>query len=141
MKVSDLLNIAFEVSGLDRDLALSKSRVKDYVKIRQLIVWFIYHNFKKSLSSIGDVLSQDHATIIYSINQIDNLEFQRWLPYSDWKSEIQKRIDSFNYTGKKLIEISNCSECHFNVNNLCELISEYVEDKNKILTDCPLKNA
>lgn len=94
MTTHDIENIILNVSGLDRSAVFTKSRKHELVKARQLIQFFIKENFPKlKLREIGDLISLDHATILHSITQVENLEFQKWQPYLDWKAEIARRID------------------------------------------------
>lgn len=142
MKAEQIIDIVVNVSGLNKDAIFTKSRKEELVKARQFIHYFIKYNTKFTLGQIQDLTShKQHSIVLHSINEIDKLDFNKWQPYLSWKQEIQLRIDNFEFTGKKLIEIKNCSECNFYFNSLCELISEEVLNNQAFLSNCPLKNA
>lgn len=48
-------------------------RVREYVRIRQMICYFAYKTTPNSLKSIGNVLGgRDHSTVIHSIQKIED---------------------------------------------------------------------
>lgn len=53
----------------------SKSRKRQHVSCRQLIMWTIRKKTNMSLKDVGELFNRDHTTVIHSTETIENLLF------------------------------------------------------------------
>jgi len=49
-----------------------KSRKREIVYGRQLVMWYLINNTKMTLTSIGKLFELDHATVLHAKKQIEN---------------------------------------------------------------------
>jgi hypothetical protein len=62
-------------TGVDVDIV---SRKRNFVEVRALYYRLLRDNLEMTLQSIANTVKKDHATVLHSLNNIDN-----WMKYSD----------------------------------------------------------
>lgn len=100
--ISEVLNFF----GVSMSLVLNtrNNRQREYVNIRQVMLTMVYEYSSLSLSSIGNILNKDHATVIHSVMVVKNYEDTNY----DFRSRmkiLRSRIDSLIVPEKQEIEI------------------------------------
>lgn len=70
----ELLTIVFHYYGLPRVSRYMKSRKREFVKARQVCMYFLESHFRKklTLAEIGHMFHKDHATVIHSVKTIQD---------------------------------------------------------------------
>ena len=68
-----ILSIICRASGVAKEDILSKSRKREVVAARQAYCYYAKQRTNHSLLVIGDLVDRDHATVIHSINKIEDL--------------------------------------------------------------------
>jgi hypothetical protein len=66
----------------------------EFVKARQLFVYFVKDNTKLSLMSIGRLINKDHTTVIHSVRTVENY-LATDKQYVALYTEISKKINSY----------------------------------------------
>lgn len=103
--IEDIKNEICNVWGVSQDVFESHSRKIEDVRPRQIFAYMVRHYTKKTLSEIGREIGNKHASIMHSINQVQNLIDTD----ADFKAKIesiQKRLDyldKFGITVKKAV--------------------------------------
>jgi len=73
-KVEYYMTQAEDKLGMRRNLFLSKSRKREYVIVRQMLMYICYKNSLGSLKFIGSFFGhKDHATILHAIKTVRSL--------------------------------------------------------------------
>jgi chromosomal replication initiator protein len=71
---TSLCAVVSEVTGINYNIILSKNKQDDIVKARQICHYMAYLFITKNKSQIGMYIGdKDHATVIHSINIIQNI--------------------------------------------------------------------
>lgn len=68
----DVLELVSEVTNIDKDAILSRTRKREYVIARQLAAYFLVRHQGYGLVMAGKEINLDHSTIIYHLRQIEN---------------------------------------------------------------------
>lgn len=70
-RISELISSG---EGIPTEVAFQKNRKREYVLVRQLIMYFSRKYTKNSLREIGrEIASKDHATVLHACKTIQNL--------------------------------------------------------------------
>ncbi|MBT3282710.1 chromosomal replication initiator protein DnaA [bacterium] len=73
VSVKDVIKQVAEFYNLEEDIIYKKTRVKEVVKPRQLIMYILREDFNVSYPTIGQKLGgRDHTTVIHSCEKIKN---------------------------------------------------------------------
>ena len=73
LSIKDVVKIVCEFYNLDEESIYNKTRRKEVVKPRQVIMYILREDFNISFPSIGDKLGgRDHTTVIHSYEKIKN---------------------------------------------------------------------
>ena len=73
VSVKDVIKQVADFYSLDEDIIYKKTRVKEVVKPRQLIMYILREDFNVSYPTIGSKLGgRDHTTVIHSCEKIKN---------------------------------------------------------------------
>lgn len=57
-----------EVSGIDVECIMSRSRLRNAVTCRYLLFWYMYYELCLSTPMIGRILNRDHATVLHGLS-------------------------------------------------------------------------
>lgn len=71
-QISHIVALHFNLTIVD---ILGKSRRRELVDARSIIMYFAFKKTKLSLSAIGRFFNKNHSTVIYSRNNAENLMF------------------------------------------------------------------
>ena len=74
-EVRDILAKVEEATGVAYNIMSSKTRERNYVIARQYAIYQVYqqlHHLGYTLMEIGKLFNRDHATVLYSIKQIQS---------------------------------------------------------------------
>ncbi|MFH0846360.1 MAG: chromosomal replication initiator protein DnaA [Patescibacteria group bacterium] len=76
VSVKDIVKVVADFYGIEEDIIYKKTRKKEVVKPRQLVMFILREDFNISYPSIGEKLGgRDHTTVIHSCDKIrDNLK-------------------------------------------------------------------
>ena len=73
VSVKDVIKQVAEFYSIDEDIIYKKTRIKEVVKPRQLIMYILREDFNVSYPTIGQKLGgRDHTTVIHSCDKIKN---------------------------------------------------------------------
>jgi chromosomal replication initiator protein len=73
LSVKDVVKTVSEFYNLTEDAIYNKTRRKEVVRPRQVVMYILREDFSVSFPSIGDKLGgRDHTTVIHSYNKIRN---------------------------------------------------------------------
>ncbi|MBU1046342.1 chromosomal replication initiator protein DnaA [Patescibacteria group bacterium] len=73
ISVKEIVKIVAEFYNIEQDIIYKKTRKKEVVKPRQLIMYILREDFNVSYPSIGEKLGgRDHTTVIHSCDKIRN---------------------------------------------------------------------
>jgi chromosomal replication initiator protein len=73
VSVKDVIKQVADFYNLEEDIIYKKTRVKEVVKPRQLIMYILREDFNVSYPTIGQKLGgRDHTTVIHSCEKIKN---------------------------------------------------------------------
>jgi chromosomal replication initiator protein len=75
----------------------TKSRVRDYVILRQELMFRIRNRTKLSLTDIGKLFNRDHATVISGIKQVKNMRTYNDSIYNDIVDKYQSELKQLNF--------------------------------------------
>lgn len=68
-----IIHIACDMLGTSYEKVVSKSRKRELVKDRQVIMWILYNDAHGSLAKIGGEFNgRDHSTVIHSKYAVDD---------------------------------------------------------------------
>lgn len=94
--VEDLCTIVQQLTGIETAAITGRSRQKNIVFARQLVMWGARRYSKLSLIQIAYPLGdRDHSTVVHSINRINALLFSK-------DKEFYKKIKAFDDTCRGL---------------------------------------
>jgi chromosomal replication initiator protein len=68
-----IISVVLRETGLTVEMVFSKSRKREIVMARQMIIYFLTINPNNVFSAIGGVFHKNHATVMHSRNTIENL--------------------------------------------------------------------
>jgi chromosomal replication initiation ATPase DnaA len=88
--VEDVVLKVSELTGVTPMEMRSKSRKREYVIARQVVMWIIYQTNKVTWTEIGKYFLRDHSTVIHSVKSVDNALF--WPQSNEYK--IIEKYDS-----------------------------------------------
>ena len=71
-EVGDLVKLACSAAGINSALVYSKTRKREYILVRQILMYLLLNNTGMSSSLIGKIFNKDHATVLHSANVITN---------------------------------------------------------------------
>jgi chromosomal replication initiation ATPase DnaA len=74
-EVRDILAKVEDATGVAYNIMASKTRERNYVIARQYAIYQVYqqlHHLGYTLMEIGKLFNRDHATVLYSIKQIQS---------------------------------------------------------------------
>lgn len=83
-RIKNVLIAVREMTGLTEDEILARTRRRDIVHARQLLIYALRKKYNHSWSEIGRKIGYDHTTIIHNYNTVSD-----YLSYND---EIQNDI-------------------------------------------------
>lgn len=95
----EIQQIICEGEHIEPQILRSKTRKREVVFTRQLIMYFLKQKTKESLSHIGSHFNRDHATVIHACKQINDLS------YSDW--DIKAKVKFYEHMITKLNNFEN----------------------------------
>ncbi|MBL7045371.1 MAG: chromosomal replication initiator protein DnaA, partial [Parcubacteria group bacterium] len=73
VSVKDVIKQVADFYNIEEDIIYKKTRVKEVVKPRQLIMYILREDFNVSYPTIGQKLGgRDHTTVIHSCDKIKN---------------------------------------------------------------------
>src|SRR3989344_705022 len=73
VSVDDVVGIVADFYGIERDFIYQKTRRKEVVKPRQVVMYILREDFKISFPTIGQKLGgRDHTTVIHSCDKVRN---------------------------------------------------------------------
>ncbi|MCK5021848.1 MAG: chromosomal replication initiator protein DnaA [Candidatus Pacebacteria bacterium] len=73
VSVKEIVRVVSEFYGIDEEVIYKKTRKKEVVKPRQLVMYILREDFSISYPSIGEKLGgRDHTTVIHSCDKIRN---------------------------------------------------------------------
>ncbi len=72
LNLDNLINICLDYYHIDRDLVTGKSRKRNIVIARQMIMYLAKQLTNYSFKEIGQALGRDHSTVIYSCNAMQD---------------------------------------------------------------------
>ena len=95
----DVNKIAAEIFGIPPDQLREKNtRKTEFVKARQMVMYYFCNDKKTTLSRIAAFYFKDHATVIHAKKTISNLiETKDFLYYPLWErfiNEVMERFDN-----------------------------------------------
>lgn len=93
--VEGLCTIVQQLTGIETAAITGRSRQKNVVFARQLVMWGARRFSKLPLSQIAYPLGRDHSTVVHSINRINALLFSK-------DKEFYKKIKAFDDTCRGL---------------------------------------
>lgn len=73
LNIDTIATIVCDHFKVNKSIALSKSRKREIVKVRQFICYFSRGILKLSLEYIANYVNIDHSTVMYSVDTITNL--------------------------------------------------------------------
>jgi chromosomal replication initiation ATPase DnaA len=62
-----------DLCGMPVQDILKRSREKERVEARQILIYLLKQNTAMSLKKIGDIFGYDHTTVIHHVQQVKNL--------------------------------------------------------------------
>lgn len=74
-KVNLMIHLLSEKLGIATGELLSQKRTRELVWTRFVIMNYMRRVLRMSLTAIGKYLDRDHSTVIYGIEQYDNLRY------------------------------------------------------------------
>lgn len=118
-----LVNEAFNVD------IMIKSRKRDVVMARAVYYWVAKNTTSHSLTTIGEFVNKDHATVIYSLNSIED-----WILYDKFYKRkvdlIKKNV--FNRLTLKEFEQKKLNEKYKLLKIARQLLSKRIENLTKV---------
>ena len=105
----DILRVVCKELEMDFDIVKTKeTRKREYVYARQLYAYFARKYTKDVLSNIGKFINKDHATILHSINQVNNfLDTDKQMKLQVGKINNALNSKVVNHTSNQREKISN----------------------------------
>ena len=79
----------------------TKCREREFVKVRQITMYFLREFTTLSLARIGGFYNRNHATVLYACNQVNNL-YDTDKKYRYEIDEIRKNLLSYTKNVNKL---------------------------------------
>lgn len=73
LSVEDIFAKVESVTGASFMAISGRSRTREFVVPRQLSIWFLKNHTSLTLCSIGRLVNRDHSTVLYSLEQAENL--------------------------------------------------------------------
>ena len=92
MTTLTIIKTVFDYFNVPIEIRDTKSRKREIVQSRQIAMYYLKNRTKLSLSAIGSMFLKDHATVIHSIKQVNNLSETDKCYRQDLKA-IAKRIE------------------------------------------------
>ena len=68
-----ILSMVCRVSGVSKGEILSESRKREVVEARQIYCYYARKKTEHSSAKIGNLIGQDHATVLHSIKKVNNM--------------------------------------------------------------------
>lgn len=91
--VNDLFKVIEEVTGISKERMLVKTRVRSVVVARQIFFHFTRKYTKLSLTQIGSIFNQDHATVLHGIRQVKSLRDAKDKPFLEIFNQVNNIVE------------------------------------------------
>jgi len=69
---NDIIKVVSLITGISKEKMLSRTRLREAVKARQIAMYLIYKYTQFSTTIVGAIFNRDHATMIYAKNTIED---------------------------------------------------------------------
>ncbi len=87
--LKEALDFCSEFWGLDPELALTKSRKMEIMRVRHSIRYYLRARYDLTLELIGDLTGTDHSNTINSIHRVTD-----WIEFQEFKRAVKDRTIS-----------------------------------------------
>lgn len=94
------IDVSFGFYQVDKNLVSSQTRKREVVQCRQIAMWLLNTNTRRSLNYIGgNIGGKYHATVLYAKKTVNNL--------IDTNKRFKDDVEQIDYQFKKLINREN----------------------------------
>ena len=95
--INSIVSAVVKVTGVEFNKVQSSSRRRNFVNARHLFCYFARKRTKLSFQEIGGIINRDHATIIHSVRNVEDLlsydrEFKEIVPAIQLEIEKYERL-------------------------------------------------
>lgn len=128
-KLSEALSFVSDLTGIDEKEIVSKNRNKEIVMARHLTRYYLRTHYNFSLQVIGKLTNGHHASIIHSVDYInDCAKFDRVL--NSFKNKVDEvySIPEQTSTKMKVLDVLNSKK---NVYIKCNRILDIIKESNE----------
>lgn len=71
IQVDMIFDIICKYFGFKREDICSRSRKRELIVPRQILIWFLKNKCKLTLTKIGEIFGLDHTTVIHSCKRVE----------------------------------------------------------------------
>ena len=72
-KIDLTIMSACNLFHINKEMILSKSRLREVVEPRQICMFVFYKRMKMTLNQTGNIFGKDHSTVIHAVKNVKNL--------------------------------------------------------------------